>query len=106
MKDFTGLGAGDFGCGGTGGGGGLYESDVGNTGAGGTTGLAGASGITGGAEGADGTRSTWGGAAFGSGGRWSLSRRRRWRSRGEHYRRDKTCYASAYKKNSLIFGTR
>lgn len=67
---FTGLGAGALGCGGTGGGGGLYENDVGNTGAGGTmgAGLAGAGGITGGAEGADGTGGTWGRAAFGSGG--------------------------------------
>lgn len=68
--DFTGFGAGAFGCKGIGGGGGLFENDVGNTGAGGTMdgGLTGTGGITGGAEGAGGAGDAWGRDAFGSGG--------------------------------------
>lgn len=64
------MGAGAFGCVGIGGGGGLFENEVGNTGAGGTmdTGLTGMGGITGGAEGAGGTRDPWRRVAFGSGG--------------------------------------
>jgi len=62
--DFTVLGAGAFGCEGIGGGGGLFENEVGNTGAGGTM----EAGLTGGAEGAGGTGGPWRRVAFGSGG--------------------------------------
>lgn len=71
VGDLTGLDAGAFGCTGTGGGGGLYENEVGITGAGGTTGagLRGAGGIRSGADGAGGAVAAGGRRlAFGSGG--------------------------------------
>ncbi len=102
------LGAGALAVGGTGGGGGLYENDVGNTGAGGTMGtrLAGAGGITGGAEGADGTGGTWGRAAFGSGGGGLLAAGGGGGAGGSTIRETRPVMRLPTRKNSLIFGSR